>query len=158
MLSMKKIFLFLLSSCIFFTNCNNSPKEEKKETGNSKSEVDSLYDEVITGHDEAMGKYGKLKSAETQIQRILDSINKLPAKTKVALSPLKSKMDSALANLRNSKDQMDKWMDEINLDSALNNTGQRVKYLLQEKIKVSDIRSKIISSIQKADSLIHSRF
>jgi len=49
-------------------------------------------------------------------------------------------------------------MNEYNMDSALNNANERMKYLDEEKRKVSSIKENILNGIQKADSLIKAKF
>ena len=48
-----------------------------------KTEVDSLFEEVIEGHDEAMAaQMTKMKKAKEGVQHVIDSIMKLPGKNK----------------------------------------------------------------------------
>ncbi|MBK5273326.1 MAG: viral A-type inclusion protein, partial [Bacteroidia bacterium] len=50
-----------------------------------------------------------------------------------------------------------KWMDEFNMDSAINNLDERIKYLADEKLKVTTVKESILNSLQKADSLIREK-
>lgn len=43
---------------------------------------------------------------------------------------------------------------KVNMDSALNNAEQRIKYLTDEKLKVGKVKEAILGSLQKADSLL----
>jgi hypothetical protein len=45
-------------------------------------------------------------------------------------------------------------MDEFNVDSAIDNAKERVKYLEDEKLKVTKVKEAILNSLQKADSLL----
>jgi len=45
-------------------------------------------------------------------------------------------------------------MDEFNMDSLTNNAKERIKYLTDEKLKVSKVKESILNSLQKADSLV----
>jgi Fe2+ or Zn2+ uptake regulation protein len=45
-------------------------------------------------------------------------------------------------------------MDEFNVDSAIDNAKERIKYLEEEKLKVTKVKEAILSSLQKADSLL----
>ena len=99
-----------------------------------------------------------MTAMQNEAQRLLDSIAKLPAKAREAMIPLKTKLDGLLEDLRSAKSGMDKWMDEYNMDSAVNNIEQRIKYLTTEKIKVSKIKESILNSLQKADSVLKARF
>ena len=160
---MKKIFfLFSVLTFVIISACNNSNNKSTgtadNETNTSKSPADSLMEYVMNGHDVGMAKMGRLRAMQNQVQRILDSIAKLPDKTKKALTPYKANMDKVLEDLKSAKAGMEKWMDEFNMDSAVNNIEQRIKYLTEEKLKVSYVKGKILSSLQKADSLIKKKF
>ena len=142
----------------FLAACNNTDK--KSNTGNkvSKTLADSLENEVMDGHNMGMAKYGKLTAMQNKAQRLLDSIAKLPAKAREAMNPLKTKLDGLVEDLRSAKSSMDKWMEEYNMDSAVNNIEQRIKYLSAEKIKVSKVKESILNSLQKADSVLKAKF
>ncbi len=148
---------FFLAFC-FLTACNNT--DNKANTGRkvSKTLVDSLEAEVMDGHNVGMAKYGKLTAMQNEAQRLLDSISKLPAKAREAMAPLKTRLDGLVEDLRSAKSDMDKWMDEYNMDSAVNNIEHRIKYLIDEKFKVSKVKEAILNSLQKADSVLKARF
>lgn len=152
----KLVIIFLAIG--FLTACNNGDK--KANTGNKdpKTLTDSLEDEVMDGHNVGMAKYGKLTAMQNEAQRLLDSIAKLPAKAREALTPLKTKLNGLVEDLSSAKSGMDKWMEEYNMDSAVNNIEQRIKYLTTEKIKVSEVKEAILNSLQKADSVLKAKF
>lgn len=155
---MKKISIsFLLLTFICTIACNNKDKKANAGNNDSKNLVDSLEAEVMDGHNASMAKYGKLIAMRNQAQRLLDSIAKLPAKAREAMTPLKTKLDGLVEDLRSAKANMDKWMDEYNMDSAVNNAVQRIKYLTGEKIKISKIKESILNSLQKADSVLKAK-
>lgn len=149
-------FLFLAFICI--AACNNKDKKANGGQEVSKTLVDSLEGEVMDGHNVGMAKYGKLTAMQNEAQRLLDSITKLPAKAREAMTPLKTKLDGLVEDLKSAKANMDKWMDEYNMDSAVNNIEQRIKYLTEEKLKVSKVKEAILNSLQKADSVLKARF
>ena len=156
-----KIFMIALICFAFIGNsCNNSDKkgtnEEKSTTESSKA--DSLMEQVMNGHNEGMSGESKLKRMEATIQRMIDSIGKLPAKTRKALGSLSTKLDTALSNVRSARSGMDKWMEEFNMDSAKNDMGVRIQYLTSEKDKIEKVKTSIVNGLQKADSLIKARF
>ena len=167
---MKKLFPLLIIKQIFYVlffvtaiiACNN-PDNKKNGSGDVKKEApktqaDSLMADVMEGHNAGMAKYGKLKAMQNELQRLIDSIGKLPSKAKTALSPYKAKMEAMLEDLKSAKSGMDKWMDEFNMDSTLNNMNQRIDYLLEEKLKVSKVKENMLHSLRKADSLIKEKF
>ena len=101
-----------------------------------------------------MAKMRKLDAMQNEVQKLLDSIAKLPARAKTMLAPYKAKMEGVLEDLKSAKSGMEEWMDKFNMDSAINNMEQRIKYLRDEKFKISAIKENILHSLQKADSLI----
>lgn len=155
---MKKLFFILFAaSALLFTACNNAAE---KPIGNAevKTKADTLMDEVMDGHDVGMSKMGPLTRAQREVTRLLDSLSKLPAKTQKASAPYKAKLDSLLSDLKSADFSMDEWMKSFNMDSALHNTEERIKYLGSEKIKVQNVKSAILNSLQKADSVLKERF
>ena len=153
----KFLLAILFLVFISITACDNKDKKANGVKEVSKTLVDSLENEVMDGHNVGMAKYGKLTAMQNEAQRLLDSIAKLPAKAREAIIPLKTKLDGLMEDLRSAKSDMDKWMDEYNMDSAVNNIEQRIKYLTEEKLKVSKVKEAILNSLQKADSILKAR-
>lgn len=154
---MKKYFTIIITALLIASaSCNNDSKTEESTVikEDPKTEADSLMAEVMDGHDVGMAKYGKLNAMQNKVQGMIDSIGKLPAKTRTALAPYKANLDQLLTDLKSAKEGMDKWMDEFNMDSAVNDAQQRVKYLMDEKLKVNKVKKSILESLQKADSII----
>jgi DNA repair ATPase RecN len=155
---MKTINVFLAAlSLVLLIACNNKPADK---TGNKieKTEEDSLLDDVMDGHDAGMAKMGALIRAKEKATRLLDSINKLPAKTQQAMTPYKAKLNNVIADLDEANAQMNKWMEEFEMDSAVNNAKERINYLISEKGKVTKMKNAVLGSLQKADSVLKARF
>lgn len=145
---------------ISITACNNSENNRSGHGKNNepKTQADSLMKDVMDGHNIGMAKMGKLTRAEQRTRRLLDSIEKLPAKAREAAVPLKVKLDSLQKDLSYAEFAMTKWMEEFNMDSALNNVEERIDYLGSEKLKVSKVKEAILGSLQKADSILKQKF
>ena len=143
-------FAASLIIAFFLIACNNgdSGPDDKK------SRADSLYKEVDEGHIVGMSKMVNLSKMQTETNRLLDSIAKLPAKARDAAAPYKAKLDSLLKDLNYAETAMDKWMTEFKYDSAKNDLEQRIKYLTDEKMRVGKVKEAILSSLSKADSII----
>lgn len=155
---MKVVVALLISSfTIAVLACNNS-KNENSHSNEVKTKADSLMQEVEDGHNIGMAKMGRLTRAEQATRRLLDSIDKLPAKAKQAAQPLRTRLDSLQKDLSYAESAMNKWMNEFNMDSAVNNAGERIKYLQSEKLKVSKVKEAILNSLQKADSVLNEKF
>jgi cysteinyl-tRNA synthetase len=114
-------------------------------------------DEVMEGHNIGMAKMSKLNESKNAIQQALDSISRLQTNLQKSSAHYKMKLDSVFNRLTFADHAMEKWMNEFNMDSSLNNTEQRIKYLESEKIKISNVKDAMISSLQKADSVLKKR-
>lgn len=157
---MKKIAVpFILFLTIVFVSCNNKDKKaDSDHTGKIPgTEADSLMAEVMDGHNFGMARMSKISVMQKEVQRVLDSIAALPAKARQASVPLKTKLDSAAADLSYAEMAMNKWMEEFNMDSAINNMQERIKYLTNEKSKVGKVKEAILKGLQKADSLLKAK-
>lgn len=150
---MKKISLLPLCAFLLLLSCNDN-KTNDAGTGDNKAIVDSLFQEVMKGHNIGMAKIHTLEKAEAEASRILDSISKLPAKAQEAAAPLKTRLESLDSELKSAIDAMNEWMAKFNYDSAKNDLDQRIKYLSDEKLRVNKVKEAILGSLQKADSLI----
>ena len=135
---------------------NNSGNSEQSDRKNGFSDIpknkeDSLFQEVMEGHNIAMSRMVKITKYLTRIQEELDSINKLPA------AKIDVKYQQALIDLREdlnyAENGMNIWMEEFKLDSAKENKEKRIQYLESEKIKVVKVKEAILGSLQRADSI-----
>lgn len=157
---MKNFFIPVLL-LILVIACNNNDEQKTSEHPHSskipKTHADSLMADVMKGHDVGMAKMGKLRTMQKNAEAALDSIAKLPAKAKAAAALYKAKIESVLQDLKSARSGMEKWMDEFNMDSAVNNMEQRIKYLADEKLRVSKVKEDILGSLQKADSLLKTK-
>lgn len=151
-------FVLSFIAAVVFISCNSENGKGGPAEGKAETEEQSLWKEVMDGHDIGMAKMGKLTRAEQASRRLIDSIEKLPAKAKQAAIPLKLKLDSLQKDLKNAELAMNKWMEEFNIDSATNDMEKRIEYLKSEKLKVSTVKESILSGLQKADSLLKDKF
>src|SRR5215469_5629512 len=125
-LVLSAVFIFLLIAC------NNSG-----DSGPAvKTKSDSLLDEVIQGHNVAMAKMSKINTAKNNIQRVIDSISKLPTDIQKKSLPYRMQLDSTFNRLTFANYGMDKWMTEFNMDSFKNDKEEQIKYLESEKLKI----------------------
>jgi Zn-dependent M32 family carboxypeptidase len=147
---MKTFFFFTAFASLVLVSCGNNETAKAR----PRTLTDSLFKEVMDGHDVGMAKMRKLTQAQQQTQVIIDSISKLPAKAKQAAAPYLAQLDSLKKKLEYAEFAMNKWMDEINIDSANDDTQKRVKYLTEERDKVNKVKEVILSSLAKADSLL----
>ncbi|HEV8285387.1 MAG TPA: hypothetical protein VGQ09_13815 [Chitinophagaceae bacterium] len=147
---MKKLLGFAIGTFLFIA-CNNSGSPKENE---AKSNADSLMNEVMEGHNVGMSKMSKLNEAQKKVQHAIDSLSKLPMEQRKNSTAYKMQLDSILDRLKYANYAMDRWMEEFNMDSASNNEEMRFKYLESEKIKIAKVNEAMLSSLQKADSLL----
>lgn len=157
---MKSSFLLLSFAVILLVACQSGQEKGHEghhghgETDKPLTLADSLYQDVMDAHDAVMPKIGKVRGAQKRVQQILDSINALPGKAQKANQDLKTTLEKLVSELNYADFAMDKWMTEFNLDSGANNPDVRVKYLTDEKMKVTKVKEAIINSLAKADTLL----
>ncbi|HUM65796.1 MAG TPA: hypothetical protein PLV32_08130, partial [Chitinophagaceae bacterium] len=153
---MKRISIVVLTGlALVLISCGGDGSKQKSPEAKL---ADSLYKDVMNGHDVGMAKMGRLTRAEQTTRRLLDSIKNLPAKAQQSAEPLRIKLDSLQKDLSYAEFAMNKWMEEFNIDSALNQLDQRIEYLKSEKIKVSKVKESILNGLEKADSVLRNKF
>lgn len=147
---MKQIFyasvLVLLFAC---GNNSNDRKDGFSET--AKNAEDSLFQDVMDEHDEAMSRMGKIAGYRKQVAGKLDSLNKAGASSKASIV---EKYEELGTELKQAEDRMNTWMHEFSIDSAQDDTQRRLQYLESEKSKVSKVKEEILAAVAKADSLL----
>lgn len=150
---------FILPVLVFIaiTACNNSEKTVENEDPKTAL-ADSLQKVVLDEHDIAMPKSMKIPAIQKEIQSLIDSISKLPAKAQTATAPYKSKLEDLNKELSDAYSSMDKWMTEFKLDSTFSNAEEKIKYMTEEKMKVGEVKEAVLNSIQKADSVLQKKF
>lgn len=151
---MKKYIIIVIAT-LSLVACNSN---EEKTPDAATAKADTLIKEVMEGHDVGMAKTPRLSKAQKEAQRLLDSISKLPAKSQELAAGLKARLDSLKKDLEYADMAMNKWMKEFNYDSAANNVEKRIEYLAEEKIKVNKVKDAILNSLQRADSVLKSKF
>lgn len=150
---MKKTIFFLAGWVLLAAACNSSGEDP----GNHipvKTKADTLLDKVNDDHNFGMARMGRLTRAQQEATRLLDSLNKLPAKARQAAIPYKTKLESLQRDLDYADFSMNKWMNEFKWDSVFANAKEKISYLETEKEKVTKVKEAILNSLQKADSLL----
>lgn len=155
---MSRFIIALISIGLMAGACNDASDNEHAAQGNGytapvlKTREDTLFHEVMKGHDAGMAKVGKLRKNIDETTRRLDSLAKLPAKKVDAA--YKKALTSLQTDLKNADEEMDSWMQKFKLDSMADNKELRIKYLEGERVKVTVVKEHILSVLQRADSLL----
>lgn len=147
-------FSLVCMAAMAFVACNNETESPVRKDGFTKvlkTKEDSLYSDVMEGHDIGMAKMQKISKYHADVKDKLDSLSKLPA------SKVDKNYQQALTALDEDLNYADvamhTWMVEFKTDSPALNTNERVQYLESEKRKVEKVKLAILSSLQRADSL-----
>ena len=80
---MKHAIILIFVVAIGSAHCDDRPEKSERTDGFTpvlNSKEDSLYHDVMEGHDIGMAKMGTLKKQLNRVSHELDSINKLPEK------------------------------------------------------------------------------
>lgn len=150
---MSRFVIALISFGLMAGACNDSSSEHKNGFSPAlKTKEDSLFHDVMKGHDAGMAKVIQLKRKLAETTHKLDSLNKLSAKKVDAA--YKASLASLQTDLKKADSEMTTWMDTFKLDSAVGNKELRIKYLEGEKEKVTAVKEHIITALQQADSLL----
>jgi hypothetical protein len=156
---MKKIFsLFSGAVILMAVACGEAEQKENKEhdhdhegmsqnaAAEAKSPTDSLFEEVVGFHDEAMPKMGKLKGYADLAKLKIDSLGKLSdAKSKT----LKAELETLLAGLERAQKGMNDWMDGFQPDKYADADSLKT-YYMGEKAKAQAMRNDIFAVLDSA--------
>ena len=146
--------LSILFALVILASCAGSSSEERKNGYSDvpKNPEDSLFQDVMDLHDQAMAKTRKLTGYREQLNSKIDSLKKVKSPAKESLT----KQYAELSNeLKQADDNMHEWMDKFSIDSAQDDTKRRIAYLESEKTKVSAVKDHIFAALSKADSLLN---
>ena len=154
---MLRLMIALVSFSLFMAACNNGAADGETAGHKSgppapKTKEDSLFHEVMEGHDAGMAKVGKLRGNIKETERQLDSIGKLPAKQVNAA--YKQSVINLQTALNKANDEMNNWMGAFRVDSLTDNKELGLKYLEDEKAKVGVVKELISSALNQADSVL----
>lgn len=145
-----KTFFYLFLLIILASCTENSPDERKDGFSDTrKNPEDSLFQDVMDQHDEAMAKMGRIVGYRKQFDAKIDSLKKVRSSAKESIE---KKYQEISAELKKAEDGMNKWMQEFSIDSAQDNIERRLQYLESEKAKVTRVKEEILSALSKADS------
>lgn len=140
-----------LALTIILAGCGEEVSDRKDGFSAAKNPEDSLFQEVMDGHDEAMAKMGKVSGYRKQFEQKIDSLKKTRSAAKAELT---KKYEAMRERLKKAEDGMNTWMQEFSIDSAQEDIERRLEYLKSEHIKVDQVKEDILSALSKADSLL----
>ena len=149
---MKKISLILTVMAFTILSCNNNAETKSESAEEVVTKEDSLYKEVIEGHDEGMMKMRRLLASQKAVQQALDSLNR---NTKAKLNTVYiQQLEGLKEELAQAETNMNIWMESFSPDTMNSDKEKRALYLEAEKAKVAKVNELINKSIGKTDSLL----
>ncbi|MCU0387628.1 MAG: hypothetical protein MUE71_03375 [Chitinophagaceae bacterium] len=151
---MKKITGFLSASAIILAfACGEGEHANHDHGGKSMnaaaeamSPTDSLFEQVVALHDEAMPKMGKLKGFEDLAKLRIDSLAKLNDSGSKAL---KAEYEKLLTALQRAQKGMNDWMDGFQPDKY-ENQDSLMAYYQSEKVRAQAMRDDIFAVMDSA--------
>lgn len=141
--------LAIIALLAVLTSCGNNTTPVENSGGNNASIPrtlsDTLYREVMKGHDVGMAKMGELKRYQQLLRQKADSIGQ--AKNG---DSHKSVLNSVLEELAQAETLMNQWMVEFEPDHAGSTEEEKASFYLSEKEKIDTVTARILRSIEKA--------
>ena len=116
-----------------------------------KTSEDTLFHEVMKGHDTGMAKMGKISKYIKQSEQVIDSLKKLPTNSENREKIVQ--FENLKVQLQEADDDMFEWMKNFKADT-LEGKPERIGYLKKEKIRVEKVKMKIFEAIAVGDSLL----
>ncbi|WP_053404148.1 hypothetical protein [Persicobacter sp. CCB-QB2] len=129
------IFTLLLLLC----SCNS---EEKKQ----KEELQSIYNEVIDIHDEAMPRMGPIVRYQSEIQKLL--------KDSTSSEEQHAQLRQVNVALLKSEKAMMEWMHHLNTQYDTLDYQEARQYLLEEKNNISAINKMMAEAQEEAKNMV----
>ena len=161
---MKRLLFVFAVSVFTLGSCNNAGKKTEVKSS-LQEQSDSLEKQVDEEHVVAMRRYMTIPDQQKEINRLIDSIDKLPTKAKEVAAPYKMKLQSLNKELGNAYNSMENWMEafgtrfkELDQESMKDSLNQRIKFFTEEKLKIGKVKDAVLGSLQKADSLLKAKF
>lgn len=148
---MKTIFACVL--ILGLLGCGSEEQGPERKDGFTpvlETREDSLFHDVMEGHDEGMAKMGKLMRYQRFTRASIDSLNQLPNE-KVSPGVI-GRYSQLLQKLVLADDAMNQWMGNFKADTLKDNIPARERYLLSEKLKVEQVRDLILDAERIGDS------
>jgi hypothetical protein len=156
-LRIQKIFMirvfFSGAIILMLIACADGASSDRKDgySQTARSPEDSLFQEVMDGHDAAMAKQSKLFGYRKEVGKKMDSLKNVTSASKASLENIYTSLGT---ELKNAEDHMNTWMQEFIIDSFENDSKRRLEYLQSEKMKVLKVKEEILAAVGKADSVL----
>ncbi len=146
-----KTSVVVLSTFIFQCNPTSKESEQSIESEELPAEVkieQTLYDEIMTVHDEMMPKMDYIMSIKGQLIERADSIRQqTPESTEI------EEILSAVKGLEEADEAMMQWMRQFDSKSELPHK-EKVKYYALQKEKMDSVKVVMTNAMEKGANLL----
>lgn len=140
--------MMLVISCSKKDEQAESDKIDNKEIPEEQRELMALYDEVIDIHDEVMPKMDDLMQAKGALQEKLDTLRENNPDDKAI-----QELEQSIINLGEADEAMMSWMRNFKPQDDPENQQAAIDYYKDEKIKISEVKEKMLSALEEARRL-----
>mgnify|MGYP001546894712 CR=1 FL=1 len=141
-------------SILLLLACNNSSSDQEKGNVSNipQTKSDSLYQDVMKGHERGMGRFGELHRYEALLSQMVDSLARVNGKSPESKA-FRWQMDSALTHLKNAENAMNQWMEEFDPNKEGKTENEKIDFYSAEKNKVIRVEELINNSLDQAKKL-----
>lgn len=144
-------FFFLLLLTTLLWGCQPANPTDTSAATPAKTAADSLYDQVIALHDEAMPKMGKLMGYKKAAQQKIDSLGLLiKQNNQTTLAGAKAEYDALLQQLTTAEKSMNDWMDEFDPDPKFLSQDSVKAYFAQQKATALSMKNAVFAAVDSA--------
>ncbi len=146
----KSLFFFLLTLGLFAIACGGGRQTQEAAEPTSEDPTQQLGDEVMAIHDEVMPKMGKINQLSRELRAYLEENANLAEKKKETIR-------QTVKALEEADEGMMGWMAEYgDLMRARKEmeTDRLLEALKKEKVKISEVRDQMLSSIEAGEKLL----
>ena len=144
---MKKILTVLIvAGSVTIISCGGGDKNHDHsghKNDEPKTATDSLYSEVMAGHDEVMPKMDEIMKLKRELQEQIANTPDMVIERKEQLEKMISNLDSASTAMMN-------WMHEFNPLPDTTEQEKAREYLEGEMERIRNVKTLMLETIEKA--------
>lgn len=146
-----KIIVLIIAGAVALS-CNNGSSsgnpEQQHNASIPKTLSDTLYQEVMKGHDVGMAKMGEIARYQQLVKQKKDSLSAVNSE-----AGLRAILDSTLEELTLAEELMNRWMRDFEPDNAGATEAEKISFYRHEKEKIDTVNARIFTSLEKANQI-----
>ena len=138
-------YIIFFSILIFFQiGCTS---DINKNSESELSDREKLYKEVMKIHDDVMPKMSDINRVKRNLKDQLEE-------GKIVNDQMKQKINASIDELIAAEDSMMDWMREFKAPKDADPDEKVIKYLNEEKLKISRVSDQMLSSLQNGSNIL----